>query len=133
MIRYRSYDDFLRRDARLGNVERAFGESLFGALVGGVTGAIAGLPGAVVGAIIGGLVGLLAAVVAAREDVRASIRDRALDAEIGVTRGSLGTKWVRHVPARVAAYSFPSSGGSSATHDTIPAEGPMPDGGANWW
>src|SRR5690348_11689817 len=133
MIRYRSYDDFLRRDARLGNVERALGESMFGALVGAVTGAIGGLPGVIVGAILGGLVGLLAGVVAAREDIRAAIRDRRLDAEIGVTRGSLGTKWVRHVPPRVGAYSFSSSGGAGATHDTIPAEGPMPEDGANWW
>src|SRR5580765_2607732 len=111
MTRYRSYADFLRRDARLGNVERAFGESMFGALVGAVTGAIGGLPGVIAGAIVGALVGLLAGVVAAREDVRAAIRERALDEEIGVTRGSLGTKWVRHVPPRVAAYSFSSSGG----------------------
>ncbi len=133
MIRYRNYDDYLRRDARVGNIERAFGQSLFGALVGAVTGAIAGLPGVAVGGVIGGLVGLLAAVVAAREDIRAAIHERALDAEIGVTRGSLGTKWVRHVPARVAAYSLASSGGDAATHDTVPAEGPMPGGGANWW
>jgi len=133
MIRYRSYDDFLRRDARLGNVERALGETFFGALVGAVTGAIAGLPGVAVGAILDGLVGLLAGVVAAREDIRAAIRERALDAEIGVTRGSLGTKWVRHVPPRFAAYSYASSGGDNAQRDTIPAEGPMPDGGANWW
>jgi hypothetical protein len=105
MYRYRSYDDFLRRDARLGNVERAFGESLFGALVGAVTGAIAGLPGVAVGAILGGLVGLLAAVVAAREDIRAAIRERRLDAEIGITRGSLGARRVR----------------------------PRPEDGANWW
>jgi len=117
MNRYRSYDDFLRRDARLGNVERAFGETLFGALVGAVTGAIAGLPGVAVGAVIGGLVGLLAAVVAAREDIRASIRERRLDAEIGVTRGSLGTKWVRHAPVR----------------NTFPTPRPMSDSGANWW
>ena len=133
MIRYRNYDEFLRRDARVGKVERALAESAFGTLVGAVTGAIGGLPGVIVGAILGGLVGLLAGVVAAREDVRAAVRDRALDAEIGVTRGSLGTKWVRHVPPRIAAYSFPSSGGINAAHDTIPAEGPMPEGGANWW
>jgi hypothetical protein len=132
MIRQHNYDEYLRRGARVGNLERALGEGGFGALVGAVTGAIAGLPGAVVGAVLGGLVGLLAAVVAAREDVRAAIHERRLDGEIGVTRGSLGTKWVRHVPARVGAYSFPSSGGDSATHDTIPSEGPMPGGGANW-
>jgi hypothetical protein len=117
MYRYRNYDEYLRRDARMGNVQRALTESAFGVLVGAVTGAIGGLPGVVVGAVMGGLVGLLAAVVAAREDVRAAIRDRALDAEIGVTRGSLGTNWVRHRPAR----------------GTIPMRRPMSERGANWW
>ena len=133
MIRQTNYDERIRRGVRVGNIERTLGEMTFGALVGAVTGAIAGLPGVAVGAVIGGLVGLLAGVVAAREDIRAAIRERALDAEIGVTSGTLGTKWVRHVPARVAAYSYASSGGDAAKHDTIPAEGPMPDGGSNWW
>jgi hypothetical protein len=133
MIRQPSYDDMLRRDARIGKIERALCESGFGALVGAVTGAVGGLPGVIAGSIMGFLVGLLAGVVAAREDIRAMIRERRLDAEIGVTRGTLGTKWVRHVPPRIAAYSFPSSGGRTAERDTIPSEGPMPEGGANWW
>jgi len=133
MIRQQNYDDMLRRASRVGKIERALCETGFGALVGAVTGAIGGLPGVIAGSIMGGLVGLLAGVVAAREDIREAIRERRLDAEIGVTRGTLGTKWVRHVPARVAAYSFPSSGGATAARDTIPSEGPMPEGGANWW
>ena len=126
---YTSYAARIRRTNIIKRIERELGEGLFCGIVGAVTGAIAGPPGMMVGGAIGFLVGLLAAAVAEQEDARAALRERRLDAEIGVTSGSLGTKWVRHVPARVGAYSFSSSGGSSATHDTQPCEGPMPEDG----
>jgi hypothetical protein len=129
-MRQHGYDDAIRRSVAIGHIERELGESAFGAIVGAVTGAIAGLPGVVVGAICGALAGLLAGIVAEREEMRAAYRNRTLDDTIGVTHGSLGTRWVRHVPPRIGAYSSSSSGGGTTLHDTIPVEGPMPEDGA---
>jgi hypothetical protein len=74
---------------------------------------------------------LLAGVVAAQEDDRSSIHTAELDDEIGVTHGSLGTTWVRHMPARIGAFSMASSG-ASVDHGTTPAEGPMSEDGATY-
>src|SRR5262249_9645968 len=98
--RQKSYDVTIRRANVIKHIERELGEALFGGVVGAVTGAIAGPPGVITGAVIGFLVGLLAGIVAEQEEARAAFRERNLDVEIGVIRGSLGAKTVRHVPPR---------------------------------
>ncbi len=125
--RQTNWDVRLRRTTRIKHVERELFEATFAGIVGAVTGAVGGPPGVIAGAIIGFLVGLLSGAIAEREDARKAARDRHLDAEIGVTRGSLGTKWVRHAPPLIGAYSFPSATGRSTAHDTIPSEGPIPE------
>lgn len=120
---------WIHRETRVRRVERELGEAVLGGIVGAVTGAIAGLPGLVTGAIIGFLIGLLAGVVGENEDQRAALKTRRLDEAIGVTRGSLGTVWVRHVPPRIGAYSAGASGAGIIT-DHAPVEGPMPEDGA---
>lgn len=124
-------DAKIHRTTRIKHIERELGETMLGAVVGAVTGAIAGPPGIVVGAVFGGLVGLLAGVVGEREDARAAIRTAQLDRELGVTHGSMGTRWVRHLAPRVGAYSMGSTG-ASQDHGATPAEGPMSEGDANW-
>lgn len=94
--RYETFDTRLRRSIRVKRFQRVLAESLLGAVVGAVTGAIAGPPGIVAGAVIGLLVGLLAGIVGEQEDRRTALKDRRLDAEIGVTSGSMGAAWVRH-------------------------------------
>jgi hypothetical protein len=122
----------IHRSTRVKRVERELGECVLGALVGAVTGAIAGLPGVIFGALFGGAVGLLAGVVGEREDARAALRTRKLDDTIGVTHGSMGTLWVKHMPARIGAYSVGASGAGS-DHGVTPAEGPMSEDGASWY
>lgn len=128
--RHKGYDATIRRTNIVKHIERELGEAMFGGVVGAVTGAIAGPPGVITGGVIGFLVGWLAGAVAEQEDARAAIHERRLDLEIGVIRRSLGTKTIRHMPARIGAYSFPSAGGGSSAHDTIPCEGPIPEDGA---
>jgi hypothetical protein len=130
--RYETYDTRLYRSNRVKRRQRDLFQSAFCALASAVIGAVAGPPGVVVGAILGGLVGWLAATVNDREDARVARHDAKLDAEIGVTRGTMGTRWVRHVPPRVGAFSLSSSGGSTG-HGSTPAEGPMPEDGATWY
>lgn len=122
----------IEHSTRVKRIEREVAEAVLGGIVGAVTGAVAGLPGAVVGALFGFLVGLLAGVVGEREDVRAAIHTRKLDDTIGITHGSLGTRWVRHMPPRVGAYSAGASG-AGIDHGTTPAEGPMSEDGATWY
>jgi hypothetical protein len=122
----------LRHTTRVKRIERELGESALGALVGAVTGAIAGPPGVIVGSLFGAFVGLLAGVVGEREDQRAAAHTRKLDDTIGVTHGSMGTLWVKHMPARIGAFSSGSSGGG-VDHGTTPAEGPMSEDGASWY
>ena len=86
---------------RVKRIERIFFESVLGAIVGSVTGAIAGPPGILAGAVIGAFIGLLAGVVGEQEDRRSALKERRLDAEIGVIAdyraGRLGGRaWVRH-------------------------------------
>ncbi|HEY1959062.1 MAG TPA: hypothetical protein VGH28_25790 [Polyangiaceae bacterium] len=81
---------------RVKRVERIFAESTLGAVVGAVTGAIAGPPGVVAGAVIGWLIGLLAGVVGEQEDRRAALKERRLDAELGITAAHVPATWVRH-------------------------------------
>ena len=120
----------LRRSTRVKRFERELGEAALGGIVGAVMGAVAGPPGVAVGALFGFLVGLLAGVVGEREDQRAALRTRRLDDTIGVTRGSLGTLWVKHMPPRIGAYSAGASG-AGVDHGTTPAEGPMSEDGAS--
>jgi hypothetical protein len=102
-----------------------------GAIAGAAFGMIAGPPGVVAGAVVGGIAGGLAAAVLDREDSKRGSRERALDAEIGVTAGDLGAPGLEHPPARVGAYSSASAGSGTAMNgDDAPAEGPMqPPGG----
>jgi hypothetical protein len=123
---------WLRHTTRVKRVERELGEAMLGAVVGGVTGAVAGPPGVIFGAIFGGLVGLLAGFVDEREDTRAAMHTRELDDTIGITHGSLGTRWVKHIPPRIGAYSAGSSGAGGG-HGATPAEGPMSEDGASWY
>jgi hypothetical protein len=116
----------IHRTTRVKRVEHELGEGVFGGIVGAVTGAIAGPPGIVVGAVVGFLVGLLAGFVAEQEDARAAAKTRRLDDAIGVTHGSMGTLWVKHMPARIGAYSVAASGAGN-DHRIVPVEGPLPE------
>jgi hypothetical protein len=69
-----------------------------GALGGVALGSMQGAAGALLGLLAGGAAGLVAGRVLAREAARAEARDRELDAEIGITRGSLGAGPVRFRP-----------------------------------
>ena len=71
-----------------------------GALGGAVIGAGAGLPGAVAGAIIGGFAGAIAGAAMDSDGTDRAARTERLDAEIGVTEGSLGAECLKHPPSR---------------------------------
>ncbi len=94
------------------------------ALAGAVLGAAAGPPGMIAGAIIGGVAGTITGAVLDSESSKQSLRERALDAEIGVSEGALGAPNLAHPPAKVGAYSAASAGVESSPSEE-PAEGPV--------
>lgn len=67
-----------------------------GAATGAVAGAMGGPPGVVVGGTIGATIGALTGAVLERELHAADVHDRALDDDIGVTRGDLGARKALH-------------------------------------
>jgi hypothetical protein len=126
---YEKYEHRLQRTTSVKRAEREIGETVYAAIVGAVVGAIAGFQGAIVGAVFGAGVGALAGLVGNREEIRADNRTRRLDRDIGISGGSMGTLWVRHMPARIGAFSAGSAGGVRPSQP--PAEGPIPEDGVN--
>jgi phage tail tape-measure protein len=94
-----------------------------GAVAGAAVGAAAGPPGIAAGAAIGAVAGAIAGRALEVEAERQAEHDRKLDAEIGVTEGSLGAPNLKHPPAERGAYSGASAGVTS--DGATPAEGPM--------
>ncbi len=129
MLARQSYEAKLHHTLAVKHLEVDLAEMLLAAIVGCVTGAIAGFVGAVFGACFGAFVGLLAGVIANREEVRSARHTAKLDREIGIIDGTLGTRWVRHMPARIGAFSMGSAGGARVTQP--PASGPIPEDGVN--
>jgi hypothetical protein len=94
-----------------------------GLVAGAIVGAAAGPPGVVAGAMLGAAAGTTAGFaldIAVRTEEQ---RTRELDAEIGVTAGSLGAPNLAHPPAKIGAYSG-ASAGVPAPHGDV-AEGPV--------
>lgn len=97
-----------------------------GALSGAGMGALAaGPPGALAGAVIGAGMGASTAWAAGANAAEVAAREAALDAEIGVSGGSLGIAGLKHPPAKIGAYSSEAVGNGSATEDGTLAEGPI--------
>jgi hypothetical protein len=94
-----------------------------GAVAGAAVGAAAGPPGIAAGAAIGAVAGAIAGRALEVDAERKAAHDRTLDAEIGVTEGSLGAPNLRHPPAVRGAYSGASAGVTSEGGQ--PAEGPI--------
>lgn len=69
-----------------------------GAIAGALVGAAAGPPGAVAGAIIGAIAGALAGAVIDKDSSESEERTRELDADIGVTGGTIGAPNLKHPP-----------------------------------
>jgi outer membrane lipoprotein SlyB len=65
--------------------------AIAGEVAGGVLGSAAGPAGAIAGMVMGAAAGALVGEVLDRENVRAHGHDEELDAEIGVSRGDLGS------------------------------------------
>jgi hypothetical protein len=95
-----------------------------GAIAGALMGAAAGPPGAIAGAIIGGVAGALAGAALDGDSSASDQRTRKLDAEIGVSGGTIGAPNLKHPPATTGAYSAASSGAGDGGEEE-PAEGPM--------
>ena len=94
-----------------------------GAVAGAAVGAIAGPPGIAAGAAIGAVAGAIAGRALEVDSARQAAHERELDAEIGVTEGTLGAPNLKHPPAERGAYSAASAG---VTGDGgQPAEGPI--------
>ena len=98
-----------------------------GAVSGAGLGAIAGGPaGAIVGGIIGAAMGATTGWAADEHTVEEIEADKALDEEIGVTKGDVGAPNLKHPPARVAALSAEAAGASGAqSQDAHDADGPL--------
>jgi phage tail tape-measure protein len=98
---------------------------LAGAVAGALVGAVAGPIGAVAGAAVGAVAG--AASGAAAEELAhvKEVHDEALDEEIGVRGGTLGSIYATTEPARVGAFSAGSAGVATAD-EAQPDEGPIP-------
>jgi hypothetical protein len=94
-----------------------------GAVAGAAVGAAAGPAGAVAGAAIGALAGALAGRALDVDAEQQAARDRQLDAELGVTEGTVGAPNLKHPPAERGAYSAASVGVGSSGEQ--PAEGPI--------
>jgi hypothetical protein len=93
-----------------------------GLVTGAIVGAAAGPVGIVAGAMLGAAAGTTAGFaldIAVREHEQ---RTRELDAEIGVTAGSLGAPNLAHPPAKIGAVSAASAGAPSPGGHV--AEGP---------
>ena len=106
-------------------VERELEAGTAGALAGATMGAIAGAPGVVVGAMVGAIAGAVAGRAVEKGEESRAADDRALDAEIGVSKGELGAPNLEHPPAKAGAYSGGSAGVDPASSDEEPAEGPI--------
>jgi hypothetical protein len=111
------------RGKKLRAIAREVAGAVGGAIAGGVLGAIGGPAGVVVGATLGAATGAGAEKVTEGMLAKRRKRDEVLDGEIGVSGGELGAPNLAHPPARVGAYSTPSSGAGSVGR--TPAEGPM--------
>jgi uncharacterized protein YcfJ len=86
--------------AALHRIQHEAGGGALGAVGGAVMGSGAGLPGAVAGAVMGGLAGAIAGRTVDSESNHSSARTRKLDAEIGVTEGSMGAPNLAHPPSQ---------------------------------
>lgn len=106
-------------------VEREVGGAVGGAMVGAAVGSVAGPPGAVAGAVIGAAAGALAGNALDSQAQEDEATTEALDEEIGVSGGDIGAPNLKHPPARVGAFSGPSSGAGVGGEEEEPAEGPM--------
>ncbi len=95
-----------------------------GAMAGTVLGAAAGPPGMVVGAVIGAAAGAMAGGALDTQAAAQALRTRELDAEIGVSDGTIGAPNLQHPPAKVGAFSGASVGAATPSGGA-PAEGPM--------
>jgi hypothetical protein len=90
-----------------------------GAVGGAATGAaMAGPVGAVVGAVIGGAIGASSGWAAEKASADEAEIDAALDEEIGVTAGSIGSPNLKHPPSKINAPSVAASGAGNALNDT---------------
>jgi hypothetical protein len=96
-----------------------------GAMAGTVVGAAAGPPGMVAGAVIGAAVGAIAGAVLDTEAAERATRTRELDAEIGVSGGTIGAPNLQHPATKVGAFSAGSTG-AGASPGGASAEGPIP-------
>ncbi len=94
-----------------------------GAATGAIVGVAAGPVGAVVGAVLGAAAGAAAGFVVDADEEAQSQRTRELDADIGVSGGTLGAPNLAHPEAKRGTYSAASSGASEAS--ASPAEGGM--------
>ena|SRR5579872_3553710 len=99
-------------------------DALAGAAAGAAVGVAAGPAGAAAGAIVGGSIGAAVGVAEEQDALRRAAHDAALDEEVGVLGGELGAPNLKHLPARVGAYSHASVGGR-ARAERHPAEGPI--------
>ena len=96
-----------------------------GTVAGAVFGTVAGPVGTVAGAILGGVVGAGAGALLEDQSARKHAHEEELDEDIGVYDGTLGAARPDAPPARVGAFSAPSSGGERPSHP--PSEGPIQD------
>ncbi len=120
----RSQKTKAERDAKRQHAHEAIG-GVVGALSGAGMGAlVAGPAGAVAGAVIGAGMGASTSWAAEGNAAELVEMDHVLDAEIGVTEGSLGVPGLKHPPATRGAFSAAATGVGATTGETL-AEGPI--------
>ncbi len=123
VVRSKTLDPNKATNARDHRRAREFEGGAAGAVAGAAIGAVAGPPGIVVGAVLGVAAGAVAGAALDIDDATQIQRTRELDAEIGITGGSLGAPNLAHPAATRGTYSAASAGASEAS--TTPAEGGM--------
>ena len=100
--------------------------SALGIVGGASTGALMGGPvGAIAGAVIGAAMGAASGWAADQATADQADAEAALDEEIGVSGGTIGTPGLQHPPGQTNAPSAAASGASGGESADSEAEGPM--------
>jgi hypothetical protein len=110
----RAAEHQLRLAARREHADHVAEIALTGSIAGAAVGALAGPPGAITGAVIGGLAGALAGGAMDNQGKREHLRNRELDATIGVMDGDIGAASPSQPPSRRSFVSAASSGVAGA-------------------
>ncbi len=97
-----------------------------GAVGGAATGAAMGGPlGALVGAVVGGAMGASSGWAAEQASSDQAEAEAALDEEIGVTAGTVGSPNLKHPPSKINAPSAAAAGASNVSDVDDDAAGPI--------